>query len=327
MLAVVCLLAASLTWAGGRREILKFAAEMAANGNWREAHFRWSGVVRSEPDDARWLNNLAVASEALGEVDEAQRLYERAREIDPRDPIIRDNASRALRFRARTQGERLDPVAARAAAGSDRVKPGRRGERVQILLPVPPRLDLGERRRLLVASFLTGDDEVMDSNREIVRFLRGEFRRRTPLDAIDVTPAPAIPEQTLDDLAANAEFWKFLGRRHDADVIVSGRVEYDRKDVSGFRDVDVVSPDTGQKVRTSRFTEAEEFRFVVHVLFLDGRTGELLHRDTVSRGVIFTGLNNDPLTAFFELSEGLAEDVLAVIAPRKRADTRIIYTG
>ena len=79
-------------------------------------------------------------------------------------------------------------------------------------LPLPPRLDVSAMRSLLVASFLVNESELLDLNREIVRFLRAEFRKNSPLRVLDVTPAPAIPEQTLEDLAANAPFWRQLGR-------------------------------------------------------------------------------------------------------------------
>ena len=40
---------------------------------------------------------------------------------------------------------------------------------------------------------------------------------------------------------------------------------------------------------------------------------------------VFRGQMNDPLTAFYELNESVARDVLAVVAPRKRAEPRVIF--
>jgi len=325
MLAAVAAGAWTLAPAG-RIDILEFAAEMAEAGNWREAQYRWTQLARERPDDPRILNNLAVAEEVLGSPTEAERIYDEAVRLAPKDAIIRSNVVRADRFWTRVRGERLDPLAARGMV-DERVKPGKKAVRVNVALPVPPKLDLGERRNILVTSFLTGDDEILDSNREMVRFLRRELDRRTALDVVEVTPPPAVPEQTIDQLASNAEFWKYLGRKYGADVIVSGQVGYDRRDASGFRDVDVISPTTRQKVRRSQFTEAEDFLYTVDLLFLDGKTGEILHRDTLSKKVTYVGVNNDPLAAFFEISESLADEVLSMISPRRRIDERIIYKG
>lgn len=57
---------------------LKFASEMALQGLWREALFRWERVLGARPDDPRLLNNIGVAREALGDREGARQAYERA---------------------------------------------------------------------------------------------------------------------------------------------------------------------------------------------------------------------------------------------------------
>ncbi len=69
------------TGARSRRQVqedLKFAADMAASGLWREALFRWERVLRDRPDDPRILNNIAVAAEALGQWERASEVYAKA---------------------------------------------------------------------------------------------------------------------------------------------------------------------------------------------------------------------------------------------------------
>jgi len=34
---------------------------------------------------------------------------------------------------------------------------------------------------------------------------------------------------------------------------------------------------------------------------------------------------NDPIAAFYELSESIADDVLAIVAPRRRVEVRLIF--
>lgn len=63
------------------REELRFASEMAEKGLWREALYRWKKVLAARPDDPRLLNNIAVAEEALGMVEDARRDYRRALEL------------------------------------------------------------------------------------------------------------------------------------------------------------------------------------------------------------------------------------------------------
>jgi hypothetical protein len=297
---------------------LAFAAEMARQGNWREARYRWEQLVQQRPDDAKVLNNLAVALEVLGEAERAGELYDRAAALSSDDRDIEYNRRRFHDFWR--SGSTESPPAAEAAER-------KRGKtlRVPVSLPIPPRLKLAGTEKLLVASFLCHETDLLDTNRELVRYLRGEFRKATAIEILDVVPPPAIPEQTLDDLLANAEIWRHLGRTHGADLIVSGMVVYDREDASSFKDVDYVSATTGQKVRSTRFVEQERFQYRLDVFFVDGATGEILFRDRLQRSALFQGLQNDPFAAFYELSESIASDVLAVVTQRTRSETRFVF--
>ena len=319
------------------KDHLRFASDMARRGNWREARYRWSLALEKRPDDPRLLNNMAVAHEALGEWDEASATYERIASRFARDERVRENLRRHERFRrtvldadeeASENGTDERPSRAELAETA-RIESSGKGKgkafRVAVKLPVPPRIDIASYDTLLVASFLHDESALLDINRELTRFLRGRMRRTPGLEVLDVTPAPAIPEQTLQDLAINREFWRHLGREYEADLIVSGQVTFIRSDVSGFRDVDIVSPVTGQKVRQSRFVEQEEFNYAVDVLFFDGATGDLLIQDRFQRAAIFRGANNDPITAFYELSEAIANDAIGIVRSRTREDVRFVF--
>lgn len=324
---VVLALLAPLARATDLEDFLDFGVEMALKGNWREARYRWERAAAEDPGDPRVLNNLAVSAEALGRPDEARDLYGRALTSPGADARIRENALRSERFWSQSRrADAADGNKRRTPAPNDLPRGKRRAAvEVSVPLPVPARLDLGEAKSLLVVSFLVDENDLLDANREIVRYLRGEFRKRTGLEVLDVTPVPAIPEQTVEDLVANAEFWKHLGREYRADVLVSGVLGYGRRDVSGFRDTDIVDERTGQKVRTTRFVEQEQFDFELEVLFFDGRTGALLHRDRFKRGAVYRGLSNDPITAFYDLSATIAGDVLAIVSQSTRPDPRVLF--
>lgn len=307
---------------------LEFAREMAERGNWREARFRWNAVVRQEGEDPRLLNNLAVAAEALGEAGEARALYARARGLAPEDPWIAGNAAAAERFRSLAEGE--DPEGADGWGDRTLLETSRKEMRranvveVPVRLPLPPKLRLAGMRTLLVASFLVEETDLLDVNREIVRFLRSEFRKRSSLEVADVTPPP-VPEQTLEDMIRNSGFWKYLGKEYAADIVVSGVLRFDRRDASGFRETDIVNPATGQKQKTTRFVEQQEFRFEMDVLFFRGLDGALLYRDRFRRESLYAGAANDPISAFYDLAGRTAEDISSVVSPAHRTDPRAVF--
>jgi len=314
-----------------QKQLLKFAARMAKDGNWGEARYRWQRAAAFDPENPFILNNIAVALEAEGEHEEAKVYYTEALALSHGNDWIEDNALRLAHLLDTLDADAGDGAPElEAAIREDSGKESRKGPdptKVQILVPLPPKLDVTGIENILVASFLTDESENLDINREIVRFLRGEFRQETSLDVIDATPPPAVPEQRLEDLIENHEFWKHLGREHGADMIVSGRIDFDRRDVSGFQNVDTISNVTGQKVRSAQFVEQEEFQYVMTILFFDGKTGELLHREEVRRKIKYQGLANDTLTAFFDMSEMISSDILSVVSSRRRLEQRTIFQG
>lgn len=69
----------------------RFALKAQRHGLWSEAEFRLRQALALAPDDPRLHNNLAVALEAQGKLDEAYKEYKTAQELDPRNPIYRRN--------------------------------------------------------------------------------------------------------------------------------------------------------------------------------------------------------------------------------------------
>jgi hypothetical protein len=313
------------------KDTLRFATGMAKDGNWREAQYRWQLVLDRQPDNPRVLNNLAVAAEALGEIEAADELYEKALKISNADSRIEDNHRRFERYREEVKrrqsaGVEEDPEepVAELSRGSSEIKKGK-VLRVAVGLSLPPRLKLEGQERLLVASFQSEESDLFNLNRELTRFLRNKFRRASTLDVLDIVPPPAIPEQTVEDLLANHEFWQHLSREYDADLIVSGVVSFGREDASEFKDVDVVSSTSGQKVRRTTFVTQEQFDYNIDLFFIDGPTGTLRFRDRLRRTALYEGSQNDPYAAFYDLADSLAADVLAVVTPTKRDDVRTIF--
>lgn len=84
--------------ARGTSTQIAFGADVARQGLWREAAFRFEKAIAAEPKNARAHNNLAVALEATGDFARALEEYKRALEIDPQDSYIRRNYARFAEF-------------------------------------------------------------------------------------------------------------------------------------------------------------------------------------------------------------------------------------
>lgn len=72
----------------------RFAIKAAQAQLWNEAVFRWTQVINIDPEDSKAHNNLGVAYEALGNMDEAIASYQRAAELEPKNKYYRLNYRR-----------------------------------------------------------------------------------------------------------------------------------------------------------------------------------------------------------------------------------------
>lgn len=102
-LCVVALVASTATFAQRRpasaKDQLQFGIEMAQQGLWSEALFRFRQAERlTDGESATIFNNLAVALEALGQFDEALEYYRKALRLEPGNRGLKRNYARFSEF-------------------------------------------------------------------------------------------------------------------------------------------------------------------------------------------------------------------------------------
>ena len=68
-----------------------FGNTVAQRGLWREAIFRWEKAVELDPTYAAAYNNLGIGYEHEGELGKAERAYQKAIALDPKNQQIRQN--------------------------------------------------------------------------------------------------------------------------------------------------------------------------------------------------------------------------------------------
>ena len=73
------------------RPELDFANKMAKAGLWKEAYFRWQKILPRQKDNAAIHNNMAVALEQMGKIDEAEKEYQLALKLAPGNTYIQKN--------------------------------------------------------------------------------------------------------------------------------------------------------------------------------------------------------------------------------------------
>jgi hypothetical protein len=226
---------------------------------------------------------------------------------------------------------------------------------VSVETPLQSKIAVDSFRRVLVAGFATepGEGEI-NLSPETVRLLQNQLRTNTTnkmqvLEA-DRPPLEDALEKVLETLGTggkytkeerdqyrletdrvlqDGEFWRKVGEEYQGPLIVTGRMGFDTQSRTGFQPEERVvrDPTTSQPrlVRGSRYSERKGFSLTAEFLFIDGRSGQTLHKEKFTEEVLYGDEQKvSPLSAYFELMDRLLPNFLGVISPQKIRGTRVL---
>jgi len=217
-------------------------------------------------------------------------------------------------------------AAAPALAGVDQVK---------LRLPLKPKLPLRGNERIALAPFILVTDPEkakdkrlanVDVQAEFHRFLKKQLEKKTKFDVIETPPDVKLPTQNLGDLARAQEFWAAVGTQTNAELIVSGSLEFRVEDRSGYKSEEYTSPIDGRQYTRQVYVEQTGFVFDIVFLVLDGRTGEKLLQDEFKDFRQTGSKQRDELQGLFENLFSLENQILNTFVPRDREAERYIFT-
>jgi len=221
---------------------------------------------------------------------------------------------------------------------------------VPVETPLQSKIDVDSFRRILIAGFAT--DPVpsdVDIVSETVRLLQNQLQGNEQLRVVEADRPPltdAIERATSElgqDVAAmdreqfrleadrilnDAEFWRSVGEEYQNPLIVTGRIGFEAQNRSGFQSQERVVRDASGRprmVRGNSYLERKGFALNVDFHFVDGRTGELIHKEKFTEEVLY-GIDQkiSPLSSYFELMDRLLPNFLGVISPQKIRGTRVL---
>jgi hypothetical protein len=224
---------------------------------------------------------------------------------------------------------------------------------VPIETPLQAKIDVGAFRRVLVAGFVTElGEEDMDLASETTRLLQNQLRSNTKLQVLepDRPPLHDALEKVLEKLGEgghytkqekeqyrleadralqDAEFWRKVGEEFQNPLIVSGKLGFEAQNRSGFQTEERVVRDPVSKrdrlVRGNRYLERKGFALNAEFHFIDGRTGQTLHKEKFTEEVLYAeDQKASPLSSYFELMDRFLPNFLGVISPQKIRGTRVL---
>ena len=204
---------------------------------------------------------------------------------------------------------------------------------VRLKLPMRARIDLHDRNTLLPAPFIVvsqeGEGRVrgtsIDVQKEFERYIQKVLRRETDLKIVESGPID-YPTYDLEMLSRDPDFWRVIGERTQADLILTGSLDFDIQDRSGYRTEEYVSPFDGRTYYRQVLVEQTGFEYDIVVQVYDGKTGELLFSDNFKDFKSFEGEKADPLRGMFENLYALEGRMVGIFAQKEIEATRVLLT-
>jgi len=233
---------------------------------------------------------------------------------------------------------------------------------IPIETPIRPKLDVSAFQRVFVAGFLSGGTEDVDGNLETTRLLRSQLRTKSEMRVIDADVLPLMdvavdgrastngsPETAEKDetaaagpaaikedadldayehIFANVEYWKRIGEEYQQPLIVTGTVMFAPQARSGVvqRDQEVYDSFGRRRVVPVRtYLERKGFVLRPRFIFIDGRTGTVLHSENFREEILYNANQTSPaLSSYFELMDRLIPSFLSTLSSQRIRGTRVL---
>jgi hypothetical protein len=225
---------------------------------------------------------------------------------------------------------------------------------IPIETPIRPKLDVSAFQRVLVAGFIAGGTEDVDGNLETTRLLRSQLRTRSDMRVIDTDVLPLMDVATegrafdgdsasgsapgvirededlepYEHLFADVEYWKRIGEEYQQPLIVTGTVMFSPQARSGIvqRDQEVYDSFGRRRVVPVRtYLERKGFVLRPRFVFIDGRTGTVLHSENFREEVLYNANQTSPaLSSYFELMDRLLPSFLSTLSSQTIRGSRVL---
>jgi len=204
---------------------------------------------------------------------------------------------------------------------------------VKLKLPVKPKLTITGDEKVAIAPFVIANNgekkndraSKVDVQSEFQRYLKKQMAKSTKLTLVD-TPSTRLPGTDMKALEANRDYWKDLGRRTGADYNVSGILDFDINDKSGYRTEEYVSPADGKTYYRQVLVETTGFVFDIDIAVFNADTGEKVLEENFRDFKEFDQRNYDEILGLFENLRAMEQQLVGIFVPSETSASRYVFT-
>ncbi len=204
---------------------------------------------------------------------------------------------------------------------------------VKLKLPVKPKLQITGEEKVAVAPFIIASKGEKKSDRaakvdvqaEFNRYLKKQLVKSTKLRVLDVPPT-RLPGNDIRTLIAARDYWRQIGAQTGADFIVSGIVDFDINDKSGYRTEEYTSPVDGRTFYRQVLVESTGFVFDIDLAVFNADTGEMVLEENFRDFKEFDQRNYDEILGLFENLRALESQLVGIFVAQETSGSRYVFT-
>ena len=204
---------------------------------------------------------------------------------------------------------------------------------VKLKLPVKPKLQISGDEKVAIAPFIIAsrgekkNDRAakVDVQAEFNRYLRKQLGKSTKLRIVDAGQT-RLPGNDIKTLEAARDYWRDIGARTGADFIVSGIVDFDINDKSGYRTEEYTSPADGRTFYRQVLVESTGFVFDIDLAVFNADTGEMVLEENFRDFKEFDQRNYDEILGLFENLRALEEQLVGIFVSSESTAARYVFT-
>ena len=203
---------------------------------------------------------------------------------------------------------------------------------VKLKLPLKPKLQISGDEKVAIAPFVIANREKkndraskVDIQAEFQRYLKKQLTKSTKLRLVDM-PQTRLPGTTMKALEANRDYWRSLGAQTGADYIVTGIIDFDVNDKSGYKTEEYVSPADGRTYYRQVLVETTGFVFDIDIAVFNTDTGEKVLEDNFRDFKEFDQRNYDEILGLFENLRSMETQLVGIFVPQETSATRYVFT-
>jgi hypothetical protein len=207
-------------------------------------------------------------------------------------------------------------------------------QEVKLKLPLKPKLAISGDEKIAIAPFVIANNgerrndraSKVDVQGEFQRYLKKQLLKTTKLRLVDLPPPVRLPGTEMKTLEANRDFWKALGQKSGADYIVTGILDFDIADKSGYKTEEFVSPADGHTYYRQVMVETTGFVFDIDIAVFNADTGEKVLEDNFRDFKEFDQRNYDEILGLFENLRSLETQLVGIFVPQETSASRYVFT-